>query len=145
MTAKSDFTQEEWDLLREGPPAAGMVALTAEHGGTFRETWALAKTYAEARKEHGESELLDALVDEKPEMNRYSSPQELEEVGLGRLSEAVTLLKQKATPEEVAGYKRFVLDVAERVAEAHKEQGGQVSAAEREAIEKIAASLNPTG
>ena len=145
MTGKSDFTQEEWDLVREGPPAAGMVALTAEHGGTFRETWALAKTYAEARKEHGESELLDALVDEKPEMNRYSSPQELEEVGLGRLSEAVTLLKQKATPEEVAGYKRFVLDVAERVAEAHKEQGGQVSAAERAAIEKITASLNPTG
>ena len=145
MTGKSDFNEEEWDLVREGPPAAGMVALTAEHGGTFRETWALAKTYAEARKEHGESELLDALVDEKPEMNRYSSPQELEEVGLGRLSEAVTLLKQKATPEEVAGYKRFVLDVAERVAEAHKEQGGQVSAAEREAIEKITASLNPTG
>ena len=145
MTGKSDFNEEEWDLVREGPPAAGMVALTAEHGGTFRETWALAKTYAEARKEHGENELLDALVDEKPEMNRYSSPQELEEVGLGRLSEAVTLLKQKATPEEVAGYKRFVLDVAERVAEAHKEQGGQVSAAEREAIEKIAASLNPTG
>jgi hypothetical protein len=145
MTGKSDFTQEEWDLVREGPPAAGMVALTAEHGGTFRETWALAKTYSVARKEHGESELLDALVDEKPEMNRYSSPQELEEVGLGRLSEAVTLLKQKATPEEVAGYKRFVLDVAERVAEAHKEQGGQVSAAERAAIEKITASLNPTG
>lgn len=145
MTGKSDFTQEEWDLVREGPPAAGMVVLTAEHGGTFRETWALAKTYTEARKEHGESELLDALVDEKPETNRYSSPQELEEVGLGRLSEAVTLLRQRATPEEVAGYKRFVLDVAERVAEAHKEQGGQVSAAEREAIEKIAASLNPTG
>ena len=57
----------------------------------------------------------------------------------------MTLLKQKATPEEVAGYKRFVLDVAERVAEAHKEQGGQVSAAERAAIEKITASLNPTG
>ena len=29
MTAKSDFTSEEWDLVREGPPAAGMAVLMA--------------------------------------------------------------------------------------------------------------------
>ena len=46
MTGKADFTAEEWELVREGPPTAGMMALTAEHGGTFRETWALAKAYA---------------------------------------------------------------------------------------------------
>jgi hypothetical protein len=141
MTGKTDFTQEEWDLVREGPTTAGMVVLTAERGGTFRETWALAKTYAEARKQYGESELLDALVNDKPETKRYGSPEELDNVGLGRLNEAVALLQKKATPEEVANYKRFVLDVAERVAEAHKEQGAQVSAAERGAIERIAASL----
>jgi radical SAM superfamily enzyme YgiQ (UPF0313 family) len=65
MTTKADFTPEEWDLVREGPPTAGMVALTADKGGSFRETWAMAKSYAEARKEHGESELLDALVESK--------------------------------------------------------------------------------
>jgi len=36
MTGKADFTPEEWDLVREGPTAAGMVTLTAEKGGTFR-------------------------------------------------------------------------------------------------------------
>ncbi len=144
MTGKADFSPEEWDLVREGPPAAGMVALTAEKGGTFRESWAMAKEYTEARKEHGESELLDALVAEKPDTKRYSSPEELVDVGLRRLTEAVQLLEQKATPGEVAGYKKFVLEVAERVAEAHKEHGAQVSDAEREAIEKISASLNPT-
>ena len=143
MTGKADFSAEEWDLVREGPPTAGLVTLTAEKGGTFRESWALAKTYAEARKEHGESELLDALVAEKPDLKRRSSPEELEQVGLGRLTEAVKLLEQKATPGEVAAYKKFVLDVAERVAEAHKEHGGQVSDAERAAIEKISAALNP--
>jgi hypothetical protein len=121
-----------------------MVTLTAEKGGTFRESWAMAKEYAEARKEHGESELLDALVAEKPETKRYGSPQELESVGLRRLGEAVALLEQKATPGEVAAYKKFVMEVAERVAKAHKEQGGQVSDAERAAIEKISAALNPT-
>jgi len=144
MTGKADFSAEEWELVREGPPAAGMVALTAEKGGTFRESWAMAKEYTEARKEHGESELLDALVAEKPDTKRYHSKEELQDVGLRRLSEAVALLEEKATPGEVAGYKKFVLGVAERVAEAHKEHGTQVSDAERQAIEKIAASLNPT-
>ena len=61
-----------------------------------------------------------------------------------RHQRTVALLEQKATPGEVAGYKKFVMDVAERVAEAHKEQGGQVSDAERAAIEKISTALNPT-
>ena len=103
MTGKADFSAEEWDLVREGPPTAGLVTLTAEKGGTFRESWALAKTYAEARKEHGESELLDALVAEKPDLKRRSSPEELEQVGLGRLTEAVKLLEQKATPGHPQG------------------------------------------
>ena len=145
MTNKAAFTEEEWELVREGPPTAGMVALTAEKGGSFRETWALAKFYAEARKEHGESELLDALVAEKPDVKRYSSSEELESKGLGRLTEAVALLEQKATTGEVAGYRKFVMDVAEQVAEAHKEGGQEVSEGERAAIEKIAASLYPSG
>jgi len=144
MTGKADFTSEEWDLIREGPPTAGMVALTADKGGTFRETWALAKAYTEARKEHGESELLDTLVAEKPDVKRYSSPQELDDVGLSRLTEAVDLLGQKANNAEVAAYKKFVMQVAEGVAEAHKEHGAEVSDAERAAIEKIASALNPT-
>jgi hypothetical protein len=141
MTGKAAFTSEEWDVIREGPPTAGMVALTAEKGGTFRETWALAKAYTEARRERGDSELLDSLVAEKPDVKRYRTPEELHDAGLRRLTEAVQLLEQKATPEEVADYKKFVLDVAERVAEAHKEGGAQVSDAEREAIAKISASL----
>jgi len=142
MTGKADFTEEEWELVREGPVAAGMVALMASGGGSFRETWALAKTYAEAREERGESELLDALVAEKPATKRYGSQGELEQDGLAKLSEAVRLLQRKATPGEVESYKHFVLDVAGRVAEAHKEEVESVSSGERAAIEKIAASLN---
>jgi hypothetical protein len=141
MTGKADFTEQEWELVREGPPAAGMMALTAEHGGTFRETWALAKAYAEARKAHGENELLDALVAEKPDIKRYHSPEEIETTGLGRLTEAVTLLEAKATADEVEAYRKFALSVAERVAEAHKEGDEPVSEAERAAIEKVSASL----
>ncbi|HEY0391647.1 MAG TPA: hypothetical protein VGC63_08060 [Solirubrobacterales bacterium] len=53
MTGSADFTAEEWDVVREGPTSAGMIVSTAQRGGTFREVFAMAKVYAEARKEHG--------------------------------------------------------------------------------------------
>lgn len=145
MTGKADFTEEEWELVREGPTAAGMYALMASKGGSFRESWALAKTYAEARQERGESELLDSLVAEKPPVKRYDSAEQLENEGLGKLSQAVELLEQKADPGEVEDYRHFVLEVAGTVAKAHKEEDEGVSLEEREAIEKITSSLHPGG
>jgi hypothetical protein len=145
MTGKADFSEQEWELVREGPTAAGMYALMASKGGSFRESWALAKTYAEARQEHGESELLDALVAEKPPVKRYDSAEQLEQEGLTKLTQAVELLEQKATPGEVEGYRHFVIEVAGNVAKAHKEEEGGVSPEERAAIEKITASLHPGG
>jgi hypothetical protein len=145
MTGKADFSEQEWELVREGPTAAGTYALMASKGGSFRESWALAKTYAEARQEHGESELLDAIVAEKPPVKRYDSAEQLEQEGLTKLSQAVELLEQKASPGEVEGYRRFVTEVAGNVAKAHKEEGEGVSADERAAIEKITASLHPGG
>jgi hypothetical protein len=146
MTGKAHFTDEEWDLVCEGPPTAGLVALAASSGGSFRESWAIAKVYAEARKERGSSQLLDDLVSDRPKMKRFGSAEEVEQFGLKRLREAVALLEQRASPGEVSGYKHFTLDVAERVAEAHKEKQevARVSTAERGAIEKIAVSLNST-
>jgi hypothetical protein len=142
MTARSAFTDEEWELVKEGPASAGMIVITAERGGTFRETFALAKAYTEARKQHGESELLDELVSAGPKGGtRSHSPEELREKGLQNLREAAALLQQKATAEEVEDYRAFVVSLAEKVAEAHKEGGEQVSAAERAAIGDIAASV----
>jgi hypothetical protein len=141
MTGKADFSEEEWNLLREGPPTAGMIVLISSKGGSFRETWALAKTFAEARQQHAESELLDAIVADKPDTPRFHSPEEANEQGLERIRQAVALLQQKATPEEVEGYKRFVVEVAGRVAEAHKEGDQAVSPEEQEAIAKIQSAL----
>lgn len=144
MTGKPDFTSEEWELIIEGPPSAGLIVSTAERGGTFREAFSIAKAYAEARKQQGESELLDAIVSEKPEMDRtrHHSVEELREHSLQRLREAVALLEQKATPEDLAHYNDFVLAVAERAAGAKTEKGDEpVSEAERAAIAEIAAAI----
>jgi hypothetical protein len=140
MTGKADFTEEEWNTLRQGPPSAGMIVLISSKGGSFRETWALAKTFAEARQQHGDSELLDALVADKPDTPRFHSPEEADEKGLELLRQAVALLQGKA-PDDVEGYKGFVLEVARRVAEAHKEGEQAVSPEEQEAIGKIESAL----
>jgi hypothetical protein len=146
MTGKADFTEEEWKLVLEGPPSAGMIVVTAQRGGSFRETVAMAKAYAEARQQHGQSELLDEIASAKPEIDhtRYGSVDELRHHGLQHLKDAVTLLGQKATPDEVEAYTRFVLSLADRVASAHREGGVAVSDAERTAIEQIAAAIGHT-
>jgi len=123
-----------------------MIVVTAQRGGTFRETIAIAKAYVEARQQHGESELLDEIVSAKPETDhtRYHSAEELKEHGLQHLRDAVELLERKATAEELDDYRRFVLNLADKVATAHREEEERVSAAERAAIEEIAASLGTT-
>jgi hypothetical protein len=139
MTVSSDFTSEEWETIREAPTGAGMIVSTADRGGTFREAFAMAKAFAEARQEHGESELLDALVSEKPDVDktRTSSPEELKERGLEKIREAVRLLEAKATPEEVGNYRGFVTSLAERVAAAK----GDVSEPETAALAEIKQAL----
>jgi hypothetical protein len=146
MTGSADFTPEEWDAIQGGPTSAGMIVSTAQRGGSFREAFAMAKSFAEARQDHGDSALLDELVAAKPKMDRGGahSPEELKEHGLQRIREAVSFLEQKATPEELAEYRGFVLSLAKRVAGAKDEgegEGSEVSEAESAAIAEISQAL----
>jgi hypothetical protein len=147
MTIKSDFTPEEWKTVLMGPPAAGTIVATAAHGGTLRESFAMSKAYAEARAQHGESVLLDEIAAAKPKMDHtlYHSPEELRKAGLGHIRDAVALLESKATTEERDDYRQFVLNLANKVAEAHKEHGQSVSSAESEAIQEITEALGTSG
>jgi hypothetical protein len=147
MTGKADFTEQEWDAVLEGPPSAGMVVVTASKGGTFRETFAIGKAYAEARQQHGASQLLDEIVSAKPEIDhtRYHSAEELKQHALQHIRDAVDVLERKAAPEELDDYRRFVVSLAERVAHAHKEDGMEVSGPEQAAIQDIQASLGGSG
>lgn len=149
MTKKSDFSADEWSTVVEGPLLAGMRVLTAGRGGTIRESLAMGQTYARARRQHGESELLDDLVSAPPTMDpsRLPPPDEIDGVTAERLRQAIQLLEQKASPEEVDVYKGFVLTLAEAAASAHREGGflgvggEKVSERERAALDEIAASL----
>ena len=148
MTGKADFAAEEWQTVLEGPPSAGLVVATAQRGGTFRESMSIGKAYVEARRQHGESQLLDEIVHERPELEhkRYRSLDELKTHTLQNVREAVPLLEQKAAPGEVEDYKQFVLELAEKVASAHREgllglSGERVNDAERQAMQEVAEAL----
>jgi hypothetical protein len=148
MTGKADFTDEEWDLILEAPPAAGLLVITSDRGGSVRESFSMAKAYAEARQQHGESELLDEIVNAKPEVDRTRahSPDELKQRSLQHLRDAIALLKQKASDEDADEYRKFILNLANRVAEARKEgflglSGDRVSEQERTALAEIESAL----
>jgi hypothetical protein len=146
MTSKSDFTAEEWQLILEAPPSAGLIVVTAQRGGSFRETIAMAKAYAEARQQHGKSELLDDIVAAKPERDHthYHSAEELKQHGLQHLRDSVALLEKKATPEEVEEYRRFIVTLSQKVAAAHREHGQDVGESEQAAINDVTEALKTT-
>jgi hypothetical protein len=142
MSTKPDYTDEEWKTILEAPTSAGLIVITASRGGTFRETFSMAKAYTEARQQHGASALLDEIVASNPKVDRHAgSPAEIEMKGLEYLRDAVAAIGSKGTEQEVDEYRRFVVGLAERVAHAHREGGVEVSDAERAALEKIQGAL----
>jgi hypothetical protein len=146
MTAKTDFSDSDWKTILQGPPSAGLIVITSQRGGTIRETFSMAEAYAEARRQHGQSELLDEIVAAKPELDRSraGSVEDLKERSLAHLRDAVGVLDAKATPQELEDYRRFVLALAEKVAGAHREGGrdeGPIADAERAAIGEITRAL----
>jgi hypothetical protein len=142
MAAKTDFSEEEWKQIVEGPTTAGFMVLTAAGGGTFKETFALARAWTDARKEHGANQLLDDLVAEKPsfDRHRFNTPQELHDGGLQQLAQVGELLRAKS-PDDLPAYTEFVVGVAQKVAAAHKEDGQEVSPQEQSTLDEIRGRL----
>jgi len=150
MATKADFNAEEWTSVTEGPMLAGLQVVAAERGGTIRESLAVAKAYAAARKEQGASPLLDEIVATPPAMD----PKRVKESGgdikafaTEALSKAVATIDSKGSPEDGKAYKEFVLKVAEAVAGANKEGGflgfggTPISANEQAALDEIRSTL----
>jgi hypothetical protein len=143
MTSQEAFTPEEWTNIMEGPTSAAMAVITASRGGTFRETLAEAKFFAEARRHHGASELLDAIVSHKPvsDRARAHSKEELVTRAVEHLEQAVAIINTKATPQELADYRSFVTSLCAAVAAAHREGDAEASPEESAVIDQIKAAI----
>ncbi len=152
MTRKADFNAEEWSKVVDGPLYAGMHVISAERGGTLRETVAMSRVYQEARAGHGDSELLDELIKSPPSIDADRVRQaggDLSALTTQELRDAIAILEAKATAAELDDYKRFVMTLAQTVASAHKEGGflgiggKPISDAENQALDEISAALGP--
>ncbi len=148
VARKADFDAEEWQTIAAGPVLAGLRVVAADRGGTLRETLAVGQAYAAAREHHGESELLDAIVDSPPSVSRSELENaELPALTGERLRGAMALLRERGSKDDQDAYAWFVRSVAEAVARAHKEGGflgiggHEISEAERAALDEIDAAL----
>jgi len=143
MTEKAAFNAEEWSRLVEAPALVALRVIAADRGGTIRESLSLGRAYAEARSDG--VGLFQEIVSSAPQID----PSELKDPGAlpqrveSAVREALALLEQKATPEEVGAYRGFLLKLAETVARAHKEGGflgiggKEVSEGEQAALDEI--------
>ena len=164
MTKKTDFTDEEWTRLGRAPIVAGMAISLADPGGpieAFKEMHASLKSVLEAAQEGGRGELVQSVAKDVAEAARERknpaagfkprgalAGQEI----LDELSAVNELVTEKATPEEAAEFRAWLLDTARRTAEAAKEGGfmgfkaERVSQGEHRMLDKLGEVLgSPSG
>jgi hypothetical protein len=166
MTARSEYTAEEWALLFDAPTLVE-VAVALADGSSFFETAAEGIRSGVVRYQgkvrHPGNELVAALTTPEPGdiMEDHRLPEFQEEgdsaaVAVGRLrqaavkwcKDAMALLAERSNPEEAAGYAAWVMDVAKAAATAvrHKDgffgaPGPVVDEPELEVLEQVARAL----
>ena len=160
MTTRSDFSDEEWARLERAPVVAGFAISLADPGGPIeavKETMAIIKTITEAARSGGDGELVDAVAKSFAEKTkkRESPMGDFKPKGalagqeiLEELKGVNDLVTQKATPEEAAAFREWLLSAAKRAADAAKEGGfmgfnaKRVSEGEQEMLDKLGEVLS---
>jgi hypothetical protein len=160
MTSKADFTDEEWTRLKRAPFVAGMAISLADPGGPIeavRETAATLKTVLGAAEGGGHGELVNAIAREvaedarqrrsplagfKPSKGAAAGVEILEELG-----EVNRSISQKASPEDAAALRDWLLAAAQEAANAAKEGGflgfhaERVSEGEQRMLDRLSEAL----
>jgi hypothetical protein len=143
MTTKADFTEDEWARLERAPFVAGMAISLADPGGPIeavKESLATIKTVVEAARTGGRGELVDAVAKDVADRARQRQnplrdfrPKgaQASETIVEELRAVNELVNQKATPEEAAEFRDWLMTAAQRAADAAKEGGFMGFRAER--------------
>jgi hypothetical protein len=136
MTSKADFTEDEWTRIKRAPFVAGMAISLADPGGPIeavKETAATLKTVLHAADQGGRGDFVDGIAREvadearerknplagfKPSKGANAGADIVDE--LGAVNRVVS---EKATPEEAAAFREWLLAAAQEAANAAKEGG----------------------
>lgn len=154
MANKSNFTVEEWDLIRKVPILTGLVVMEASPScpiGVFQESAAAAQ-FLRTSLDGAQTELMRVLAEDlKENMSLHKlendDPDSIRSSGLAACRKIGNILREKASEEEAAEFKAWLIALAHRVAEAASEGGFlgfggvQVSEAETSALEQIEIAL----
>lgn len=159
MATKADFNTDEWRQLLKAPGFTSLVVVAASPSGpvgVIKEMFAAGKVLAETKAKGGQNTLVDAIMSElstaegraqaQPSELSGKSPDEARRVALDGLRQIAGLVERKA-PAEADGFKRWLLALSTRVAEASKEGGflgfggTQVSEQEKTALTDTAKAL----
>lgn len=154
MHTKKDFSPSDWNVLRDTQYYTGLATLmSAASGlGTIQETIAVARGVIEnqtsdiplirdlcARNE------IDAAQNSVKQRfggpNATPTPESVRRVAIEKVNVALSVLKPKATPEEIEGYCKMIYRIAERVAAAASEGGFARAEGEQAFLENLRDTL----
>ncbi len=158
MSLKDSFTTEEWNTLIRAPMMVSYAVAGAAPSsgiGFVKEMKAVADAIFDAGEQAPAGSLVEAVVNQikANATDQHEGPRETiaaQDVG-GRALEVCRqvnqVLQSKANTDDVDSYKRWLLSVAQKVAEATKEGGFlnfggvRVSESETAALGEIATAL----
>ena len=162
MTKQEDFTDDDWDTVRNTPWVVAIAIVAADPSGaiaTNREFSALRQLVA-AMDDHGSSnELIRAVAgdftaerdeDEPDPIGMLSEHHSLQEGALGHCRSVVAILDRVAEPAESAEFRAWLRDLASAGAETSQEGGfmciggTHVSDREQTALTELADALGVT-
>jgi hypothetical protein len=149
MTSKQAFTDEEWSRVRRAPLVAGMAISLADPGGPIEMTKETMAALRSATLPPSQEELLAAVaLDIQALAQKKQNPLGGFKPGGGgavleELRGVNELVTDKATPEEAAAFRTWLVAAAQAAADAAKEGGfmgfgaERVSAGETQMLEQV--------
>lgn len=156
MSVKENFSDVEWKQVVAAAPMVGLAVVSASPNGPWgvmKEMFSVGMAMADAVQKGSGNALITALIDDvkarqtRPEKpTGVTTPESAQRVAFEQLAAIRALVDAKA-PAEAAGFKQWLCDLGQRVAEASNEGGffgfggERVSDAERQALARLAGSL----
>ena len=162
MATKQDFTPDDWSRIVASPMVVGMAITAADPSGLWgvlKESMAGGWALLDAKQNASASPLAKAVAEDVANSDTRTAVRdrmqasfkgaqfgEIKTRAIEEIRQVASILTTKA-PDEADAFKRWLLDVAQKSAEAGKEGGFMgfggvaVSDSERATLDEIAAAL----